>query len=116
MQVLHSFILLLFILSIYRHNDEMMDEGIAYLGPIMMWYYIPKTQCNTTLNWQWTKFLQYPHVELGITQNITSPTGILCFKCRYCIILFNFVIFLNFFFHNNERMDEGIAYLGPIMM
>jgi hypothetical protein len=37
MQVMHTFILLLFLLSISRQNGETMDEGIAYLGPIMMW-------------------------------------------------------------------------------
>jgi hypothetical protein len=37
MQVLHSFILLLLFLSISRHNGKTMDEGIVYLGLIMMW-------------------------------------------------------------------------------
>ncbi len=26
------------LLNIPCHNGEMMDEGIAYLGPIMMWW------------------------------------------------------------------------------
>jgi hypothetical protein len=38
MHVLHSFILLLFILNISCHNNERMGEGIAYSGLIMMWW------------------------------------------------------------------------------
>jgi hypothetical protein len=37
MQILHNFIILLLLLNIFYHNDEMMDEGIAYLKSIMMW-------------------------------------------------------------------------------
>jgi hypothetical protein len=68
------------------------------------------------LEWQWTKFPQCFHAKLVTTQNIRNPTDILCFKCRYCIILFYFLLLLNISHHNDERMDEGIAYLGPIMM
>jgi len=35
-QVLHSFILLFFHLSIYHHNGKTMAESIACIGPIMM--------------------------------------------------------------------------------
>jgi hypothetical protein len=40
MQVLHNFILFLFYLNIFRINGKMMDEGIAYLRPIMMWLHL----------------------------------------------------------------------------
>jgi hypothetical protein len=36
MQILHSFILLFFLLSIFHHNGKTMAEGIAYIGQIMM--------------------------------------------------------------------------------
>jgi hypothetical protein len=35
MQVLHNFILLFLLLSIYHHNGKTMAKG-AYIGPIMM--------------------------------------------------------------------------------
>jgi hypothetical protein len=38
------------------------------------------------------------------------------FRWKYCIVLFFFFFFLSIFHHNGEMMDEGIAYLGPIMM
>jgi len=36
MQVLHNFILLFFLLSISHQNGKIMDNDIAYIGPIMM--------------------------------------------------------------------------------
>jgi hypothetical protein len=37
MQILHSFILLLFFKNISCDNGKTMDESNAYLRPIMMW-------------------------------------------------------------------------------
>jgi len=36
MQVLHSFIILFLKKNIHHHNDKTMDEGITYIGLIMM--------------------------------------------------------------------------------
>jgi hypothetical protein len=36
MQILHNFIVFFIFLNISHHNDKTMDEGIAYIGPVMM--------------------------------------------------------------------------------
>jgi hypothetical protein len=36
MQLLHSFILFFFLLSISYHNGKTVVKGIAYIGPIMI--------------------------------------------------------------------------------
>jgi hypothetical protein len=36
MKILHSFILVIFLLNIYHHDGKTIAKGIAYIGPIMM--------------------------------------------------------------------------------
>jgi hypothetical protein len=69
MQLLHSLILLLLLLSIFHHNGKTMDENIAYLGPIMMWLDLNEgfngpSFCNTFMS-KWGTYWRY---ELQITQ------------------------------------------------
>jgi hypothetical protein len=51
MQILHSFILI-FLLNISHHNVKKINEGIAYNGPIILWWSLnengPKF-CNTLI-------------------------------------------------------------------
>jgi hypothetical protein len=58
MQVLHNLIILLLLLNISYHNGKMMDENIAYLGPIMMWLDLNEGSDGP-------KFLQYLYVKMG---------------------------------------------------
>ncbi len=67
------------------------------------------------LKWQWTKFLWYLHVEMGTTWNLKKLVGILCLDASTTQFYFTF-FYLNIFCINGKTMDEGIAYLGPIMM
>ncbi len=53
MQVLHNFILLFLLLSIYHHNGKTMAKG-AYIGPIMMWWNLNDNGPNIYI------YLQFP--------------------------------------------------------
>ncbi len=75
-QVLHSFILFFLLLSISYHNGKIITEGIAYIGPITMRWYLndngPSFHNTFMLRWN-----TYYKIEMWITQVFAIPISFL---------------------------------------